>query len=124
MATEAERAKLLQVNPEFAEVLKNMPPRPPMGTDVVAIRAVTSGRVQARRDATQTFESTKGVVEKDIAIPTRDGGSIQARIHRPETPPTSGSPLVVVYHGGGFIFGMRISRFRYRHADPRPRKPR
>ena len=35
----------------------------------------------------------------------RDGASITIRIHKPTTPPAGGSPVFVVYHGGGFTIG-------------------
>lgn len=44
-------------------------------------------------------------MEEDRTIPTRDGSSIIVRIHSPKLPPKDGSPIFVVYHGGGFILG-------------------
>ena len=44
-------------------------------------------------------------VEEDRQIPVRDGSSIGVRIHRPKVPPSGGSPVFVVYHGGGFCLG-------------------
>jgi acetyl esterase/lipase len=41
-------------------------------------------------------------VEEDRKISVRDGSSIAVRIHKPKTPPKDGSPIFVVYHGGGF----------------------
>jgi acetyl esterase/lipase len=46
-----------------------------------------------------------GLVEEEITIPARDGYQIPARIHRPETTPSGGSPLIVMYHGGGYCVG-------------------
>lgn len=47
----------------------------------------------------------KAVDEEDRQIPMRDGTSITVRIHKPTTPPAGGSPVFVVYHGGGFTIG-------------------
>lgn len=44
-------------------------------------------------------------VEEDRDIPVRDGSSITIRIHSPKTPPRGGSPIFVVYHGGGYCLG-------------------
>ena len=46
-----------------------------------------------------------GVDEGDITVTARDGYKIPVRTYRPTSPLTSGSPLVVVYHGGGFCLG-------------------
>jgi acetyl esterase/lipase len=35
----------------------------------------------------------------------RDGTEIIVRVHKPIHPPQDGSPLFVVYHGGGFCLG-------------------
>jgi acetyl esterase/lipase len=45
------------------------------------------------------------IVEQDITIPARDGFEIPVRIYKPKSPPASGSPLIVFYHGGGFCLG-------------------
>lgn len=46
-----------------------------------------------------------GIHEEDRQIPMRDGQNITVRIHRPEQPPSGGSPLYVLYHGGGWCVG-------------------
>lgn len=43
--------------------------------------------------------------ETDVTIPVRDGASILVRIHKPKSPLSDGSPIFVVYHGGGFCLG-------------------
>lgn len=40
---------------------------------------------------------------RDIRIPGPDGGSIRARHYRP--PVATGAPLLVFFHGGGFVIG-------------------
>jgi acetyl esterase/lipase len=44
-----------------------------------------------------------GVSKNDIQIPTRDGASIRAIHYRPEA--GSNGPLLVNFHGGGFVVG-------------------
>ncbi|KAM3465645.1 hypothetical protein MY5147_009236 [Beauveria neobassiana] len=45
------------------------------------------------------------IVETDLVCPVRDGTTIKLRWYRPAMPPTPGLPLVVHYHGGGYILG-------------------
>lgn len=46
-----------------------------------------------------------GVTAADITIPG-PGGEIPARVYRPaDWAPPSGLPVVVAFHGGGFVFG-------------------
>lgn len=44
-------------------------------------------------------------LEEEREIPVRDGSSIKIRIHSPKKSPLNGSPVFVVYHGGGFALG-------------------
>lgn len=44
-------------------------------------------------------------MEADITIPARDGYEIPIPVHKPQSIPTDGCPLVVMYHGGGFCLG-------------------
>lgn len=46
-----------------------------------------------------------GVAEADHDVPTRDGLSIVVRSYTPDLRPLKGSPLIVMYHGGGFCIG-------------------
>lgn len=46
------------------------------------------------------------VVESTHQVPTRDGNSIVVKIYQPKTgPPEGGSPLVLMFHEGGFCMG-------------------
>ncbi|KAK6949357.1 hypothetical protein Daesc_009432 [Daldinia eschscholtzii] len=45
------------------------------------------------------------VSEEDRKIPVRDGSEIIVRIYRPVVKPSQGSPLVVMYHEGGWSMG-------------------
>lgn len=47
----------------------------------------------------------EGIKESDHQVPMRDGQKITCRVYAPESPPSAGSPLVVIYHGGGFCIG-------------------
>ena len=47
----------------------------------------------------------EGVKESDHQIAVRDGSKIAVRVYQPESPPSGGSPLAVIFHGGGFCIG-------------------
>ena len=47
----------------------------------------------------------EGVKEHDEQVPTRDGSTITCRIYTAENPLSGGSPLAVIYHGGGWCIG-------------------
>jgi acetyl esterase/lipase len=47
----------------------------------------------------------EGVKEQDHQVPMRDGSTITCRVYSPEKPPSNGSPLVVLFHGGGWCLG-------------------
>lgn len=49
--------------------------------------------------------SIAGVKERDEQVSVRDGSKITCRVYHPEQPPSGGSPLVVLYHGGGWCIG-------------------
>ena len=36
---------------------------------------------------------------------TRDGTKMRVKVYQPTEPPSTGSPLIVMYHGGGFCIG-------------------
>jgi acetyl esterase/lipase len=46
-----------------------------------------------------------GVAEADHDEPTRDGSSIVIRSYTPDQAPPKGSPLIAMYHSGGFCIG-------------------
>jgi acetyl esterase/lipase len=47
-----------------------------------------------------------GVEKETISIPVRDGSSIPALLYRPTDIPANGSPLIFLYHGGGWCLGI------------------
>jgi acetyl esterase/lipase len=48
-----------------------------------------------------------GFKSEELIIKARDGFDIQIRVYKPETPRKGGAPLIVFYHGGGFVIGDR-----------------
>ncbi len=47
-----------------------------------------------------------GVRESEQEYITRDGAKLRAKLYQPTDPPPGGSPLIVMYHGGGFCMGI------------------
>lgn len=45
------------------------------------------------------------VKQSEIQYPTRDGANLRAKLYQPTNPPKNGSPLIVMFHGGGFCIG-------------------
>jgi acetyl esterase/lipase len=45
------------------------------------------------------------VKQRDLTYTTRDGAELSAILYQPINPPSNGSPLVVIFHGGGFCVG-------------------
>lgn len=75
-----------------------------MPDNVAAMRAMLSER-KVTMTAAQGGDTVVGVTEEDLTAPARDGYEIPVRIYRPEKAPAGGSPLIVFYHGGGFVIG-------------------
>jgi acetyl esterase len=46
-----------------------------------------------------------GTAVSDWTVPGPDGNAIPLRVYRPAGAPGAGRPLVVYFHGGGFVFG-------------------
>lgn len=45
------------------------------------------------------------IKQTELQYPTEDGSKVRAKLYQPVTPPKGGSPLIVMYHGGGFCIG-------------------
>lgn len=119
--TPEEHLALASINPELEQVsrasnctgypanctqiLKTSPPQKPLdhNVDIAALRENLLAQKRKLTEANTTGDVD--FVEKDQQIPVRDGTSIAVRIHKPKSPPKDGSPIFVVYHGGGFVLG-------------------
>ena len=45
------------------------------------------------------------VEETEHLVPTRDESSVRVRVYKPRKKPASGSPIIVMFHEGGWIMG-------------------
>ena len=68
------------------------------------MRQEMSARETQRYNAGPTFGTTESV----MTIPMRDGHESEIRVFKPASPPPTGSPLVALLFGGGFITGSNI----------------
>jgi acetyl esterase/lipase len=75
--------------------------------DIFQLRAyIAKSKLKAQLLApTPPREEELPYTDADRRIPVRDGAYIRIRIHSPKTPPKDGSPIFVVYHGGGYCLG-------------------
>jgi acetyl esterase/lipase len=46
-----------------------------------------------------------GVKQTELQYTTTDGTKLRAKLYQPDSPPKDGSPLIVLFHGGGFCVG-------------------
>lgn len=105
MATPEQRAHYAVIDPTFAALNEKLPPRPPLtGADAVVVRAQMA-QARAAQPKPTDQEDFSMVHEEDLTIPGRNGVEIPARLYQPKMPPSKGSPLVMMLHGGGFCFG-------------------
>jgi acetyl esterase/lipase len=74
-------------------------------TDVVALRAQLAAAKRAMIAANTTSGDSSPVLEEDRQIRMRDGDFIAIRICTPKQRPADGSPVLVMYHGGGYCLG-------------------
>lgn len=45
------------------------------------------------------------IKQTEVKYPARDGAQLRAKLYQPTNPPANGSPLIVIFHGGGFCVG-------------------
>jgi len=94
--------RLAEPETEYAELLQNGT-APPKNYDINFWKTVTAAR---RPTVIQAVgPPPAGVTEHDHQVKMRDGASILVRSYSPVTAPKDGSPLIVIFHGGGFCIG-------------------
>ncbi|KAL0781712.1 hypothetical protein CaCOL14_003047 [Colletotrichum acutatum] len=98
---------LAEPNAEFIELQSESPIR--VGawnkdTDIQQIRGIMANVLEAKL-AAKPDPSTLPYVEEDVHITVGDGASIAVRIHKPRVVADDGCPVLVAFHGGGFVIG-------------------
>lgn len=71
--------------------------------EIAPLRQMISNQKKGTSNA--LGKGVTGFKETDHQVKMRDGAEITCRVHAPENPPAGGSPLFVVYHGGGWCIG-------------------
>ncbi len=90
------------LDPECAAILRLVNTQPPMHTQPIPA-------LRARRAVLHLPECAGAASAEDLTIPG-PAGPLQARLYRPA--PAGGTPpLVVFFHGGGFVFGSLDSHY-------------
>jgi acetyl esterase/lipase len=96
---------LANMDPELEQISKHAPEMPDI-TQYEPAQLRAGAKLRAPRVLPGVSdESIANVHIEDITIPARDGFAIPARVYKPVTGPKDGSPLVVIFHGGGFVLG-------------------
>ncbi|KIW03885.1 uncharacterized protein PV09_05178 [Verruconis gallopava] len=96
---------LAKIDPEFEAFLKTLPVVPQLRGDIPTLRKQLSEAKRKQQAAAGLVETPLDIKEEDITVTARDGYLIPVRTYKPKDPPEGGSPLIVLYHGGGFCLG-------------------
>ncbi|GKT48090.1 AB hydrolase superfamily protein [Colletotrichum spaethianum] len=73
-------------------------------TNLAQLRGMVAKILEAKL-AVKPDPSTVSHVENDECIIVRDGASVAVRIYKPKNVPKDGCPVLVAFHGGGFVIG-------------------
>lgn len=76
---------------------------PPNYSDIAAFKKFALQRNEAARKA--LGPPPAGVTQTELKYTTEDGSKLRAKLYQPNSPPSSSSPLIVLFHGGGFCIG-------------------
>lgn len=94
--------KLSELDPEFVEAEKTGP-KLPTSTDIQFWKKM--GAMNRDNTYAALGPPPAGITEADHEAEMRDGKSIIIRSYTPDKAPEGGSPLIVMFHGGGFAIG-------------------
>ncbi|KAK3111652.1 hypothetical protein LTR53_012873 [Teratosphaeriaceae sp. CCFEE 6253] len=97
---ELERSSEIQT-----QILEENPSPPVDWSDAATVKALMAHVETAALAQLGPAESS--IIEAEHQIPMRDGFDSAIKIHRPAMKPSTGSPLVVLIYGGGFIAGSK-----------------
>jgi len=107
MADVQDWMSLSKPDPEWEQAVKDQMggQAPDLGLfpDIASLRTWITNAKQAM--SAEMGSKIEGVKEHDEQVAMRDGHEITCRIYQPENPPSGGSPLAVIYHGGGWCIG-------------------
>ncbi|OQV06096.1 hypothetical protein CLAIMM_10724 [Cladophialophora immunda] len=102
--TKEEILALGAMDPELKTLLEANPPPPMTFTTMQALREDVKNRTLQAIGA--LGPPPPSVKQSDITYKTTDGTELRARLYQPTSPSDEGSPLIVMFHGGGFCLGI------------------
>ncbi|KAH8897392.1 alpha/beta-hydrolase [Thozetella sp. PMI_491] len=96
------------IDEEFATMMENNVPRRFLPVNLPNLANMREDwAVKCTADTVALMEGTNGaVVEEVVFIPIRNGSTARCLVFKPRGNPTEGMPLVLLIHGGGFLFGL------------------
>lgn len=101
--TREEILELGKIDPELAEHLRTTVYPPVDYTDLQSFKDFAERRnVQLRELLGEPPEDIK---QSETHYTTQDGTKMRVKVYQPSKAPSDGSPLIVMYHGGGFCIG-------------------
>ncbi|TVY59632.1 AB hydrolase superfamily protein B1A11.02 [Lachnellula suecica] len=105
--TREELVSLATMDPALAALLKSKPPlKPPELTEPHTTRRENRTSIlKAKWSLRYIPGPISPVTEHDLKIPVRDGSEIIIRVYTPVAKKDGGSPLIVMYHEGGWGMG-------------------
>jgi len=92
-----------QIDPELKAVLAKLNLPPPDYSNLDGFKAMVD---QRNEEAMKTLgQPPPEIKQTELQYTTTDGTKMRAKLYQPTSPPSGGSPLIVMYHGGGFCIG-------------------
>ncbi|KAG2413118.1 hypothetical protein HFD88_010677 [Aspergillus terreus] len=97
-----------KVDPEFDAIVQAAGGKLPSfgnGSDINASRQILA-QILAQMAAQGPAPDYTGIKKSKVDVPVRDGSTINSLLYQPASPPAGGSPLVLLFHSGGFCMGV------------------
>lgn len=92
-----------EIDPELDQFLRNNVLPPVDYSDLDSFKAMAERRNEQMRKLLGS--PPPEVKQTETSYTTKDKTEMRVKLYSPVTPPSSGSPLVVMFHGGGFCIG-------------------
>ncbi|OCK77220.1 alpha/beta-hydrolase [Lepidopterella palustris CBS 459.81] len=104
LLTKEEILKSSEIDPAYKKAVEANPINI-SDTDISAARASRAAHLETLRQYYTINGPVPEVIETDHQVPTRDGQKIRVRVYSPKHPPSDGSPLILMFHEGGWCMG-------------------